>query len=62
MADDGKVFLDLGSSTGSGGGGGGFEFSIVEYLALLGFVGTVAFCTCQAFFWPRRTFCAQKMD
>ena len=59
---DGPVFIDVGGSSGASSSITNFEFSIVEYLALIGFLGTVVFCTCQAFFAPRRTFCAQKMD
>ena len=62
MADDGpRVILDVGApSGGSVVEGQGLDTTTV--LALVAFVGTVFFCTCQALIAPRRTFCAQKMD
>jgi len=41
---------------------GDASFSIVEIVALVAFLGTIAFCTCQAILAPRRTFCSQKME
>ena len=55
------MILDVGApSGGSVVEGQGLDTTTV--LALIAFVGTVFFCTCQALVAPRRTFCAQKMD
>ena len=50
------IILDVGSTASLSEGP-----DIVTLIALAAFVGTVAFCSCQAFLAPRRTFCAMKM-
>ena len=39
-----------------------YNFAIIDYLALIAFFATIAFCGVQAMFAPRRTFCAQKSE
>ena len=49
------VQADFGSAGGSSSGG----FDVSTWLALIAFVGTIAFCTIQAIVAPRKTFCAE---
>ena len=49
---------DFGASSSSSNG----ISTTVEWVALIAFVGTIAFCTIQAIVAPRRTFCAMKAE